>query len=383
MNPIAERGDQFPLISGQATHPLSVLHVGKYYAPHVGGMETHLKQLVCHQTSRMSVEAVVANDGPVTRTEVLDGARITRVACYGTVASQPMCPSLPWNLAGHSESIVHIHMPNPWAAQAFLMSGHPGKLIITHHADTLGRPYLRKLADPFVRRVMNRAAAIIVTSKRYLESSDELIGFHNKCHVVPLGIDVEEFETDTSEEVRAIQAKYGERLIVAVGRLAPYKGFEFLLQAMQSVDATLLLIGEGPLRKYLESARERLGVTKKTHLLGHVENVEPYYRAGKMLALPSVSRAESFGMVQLEAMAAGIPVVNTDIDSGVPEVSLDGVTGITVAPNDVEALGEAIRMLLNNDEMRSRYGRAAQARVREGFSARQMANRTMQLYAEV
>jgi glycosyltransferase involved in cell wall biosynthesis len=258
MNLIAERGDQFPLIGGQATHPLSVLHVGKYYAPHVGGMETHLKQLVCHQTSRMSVEAVVANDGPVTRTEVLDGARITRVACYGTVASQPMCPSLPWNLAGHSESIVHIHMPNPWAAQAFLMSGHPGKLIITHHADTLGRPYLRKLADPFVRRVMNRAAAIIVTSKRYLESSNELIGFHNKCHVVPLGIDVEEFETDTSEEVRAIQAKYGERLIVAVGRLAPYKGFEFLLQAMQSVDATLLLIGEGPLRKYLESARERL-----------------------------------------------------------------------------------------------------------------------------
>ena len=201
--------------------------------------------------------------------------------------------------------------------------------------------------------------------------------------MVPLGIDIEESEADTSEEVRAIQTKYGERLIVAVGRLVPYKGFEFLLQAMRSVDATLLLIGEGPLRKYLESARETLGVTKKTHLLGHVENVGPYYKAGQMLVLPSVSRAESFGMVQLEAMAAGIPVVNTDIDSGVPEVSLDGVTGITVAPNDVEALGGAIRTLLNNDEMRSRYGRAAWARVREEFTARQMAQRTLELYAEV
>ena len=186
------------MISGQATRPLSVLHIGKYYPPHVGGMETHLRQLVCHQTSRMSVAAVVANDEPVTRTEVLDGARITRVACYGTIASQPMCPSLPWNLAGHSESIVHIQLPNPWAAQAYLMSGHKGKLILTHQADTLGRRNLRKLVDPIVRRLMKRAAAIIVTSKRYLESSDELIGFHDKCHVVPLGIDVEEFETDTS-----------------------------------------------------------------------------------------------------------------------------------------------------------------------------------------
>jgi glycosyltransferase involved in cell wall biosynthesis len=383
MDPIASGLSQSSSTNGRGGRPISVLHVGKYYPPHVGGMETHLRDLASRQSALFPVEVVVANERPVTQIEVRDGVRVTRVASFGTLASQPICPTLPWHLVGRNESIVHLHLPNPWAAQAYLMSGHKGKLIVSHHADTLGRARLRKFVDPFVRQVMRRASAIIVESERYLRSSEELAGFRDKCQVVPCGIDVEEFETDMSEEVRAIQAKYGTRLIVAVGRLVPYKGFEFLLQAMQSVDATLLLIGDGPLRKPLETARETLGIANKTHLLGRVENVGPYYKAGKIFVLPSVSRAEAFGLVQLEAMAAGIPVVNTDIDSGVPEVSLDGVTGITVAPNDVEALGEAIRVLLNNDEMRSRYGRAARARVHEEFSARQMAHRTIELYAEV
>jgi rhamnosyl/mannosyltransferase len=274
-------------------------------------------------------------------------------------------------------------MPNPWAAQAFLMSGHPGKLIITHHADTLGRPYLRKLADPFVRRAMRRAAAIIVASQRYLESSEELREFRDKCRVVPLGIDEEDFGGASVEAVRAIQAKYGPRLLIAVGRLVPYKGFDVLLRAMRRIDAALVIIGSGRMEKQLREMIEKFGLARKVHLLGRVDDAAPFYGAAKMLVLPSISRAEAFGLVQLEAMAAGIPVVNTDIDSGVPEVSLDKVTGITVAPNDVEALGEAIRVLLRNDEMRIGYGRAALARVREEFSARQMAYRTMELYAEV
>ena len=163
MNLIAERGDQFPLIGGQVTRPTLVVHVGKYYPPHVGGMESHLHALVSRQSAILPVEVVVANDRPVTQTEVLDGVRVTRVASFGTLASQPLCPTLPWNLTGHNESMVHLHLPNPWAAQAYLMSGHKGKLIVTHHSDTLGRARLRKIVDPFVRQVMRRASAIIVT----------------------------------------------------------------------------------------------------------------------------------------------------------------------------------------------------------------------------
>jgi|HubBroStandDraft_2_1064218.scaffolds.fasta_scaffold02388_6 glycosyltransferase involved in cell wall biosynthesis len=383
MDSSSKTGDENALFRGQVAGPTGILHIGKYYPPHVGGMETHLQYLVSHQSSLLSVEVVVANDRFVTQTEVVDGARITRVASFGTLASQPICPGLPWRMAGRGETMVHLHLPNPWAAQAYLMSGHKGILIVTHHSDTLGRRHLRRFVEPSVRRVMKRAKAIIVTSKRYLENSEELAGFHDKCHIVPLGIDVEAFKAESLEEIRAIRAKYGPRLIVSVGRLVPYKGFEFLLQAMKNIDATLLLIGSGPLREQLEAAVERLGIAAKVHLLGHVGDIVPYYRAAQMLVLPSVSRAESFGMVQLEAMACGIPVVNTELDSGVPEVSLHGVTGITVPPKDPQALSHAIRILLDNAETRANYGQAAAVRVGEKFTARQMAESTLRVYESI
>lgn len=358
----------------------SVLHVGKYYPPHMGGIETHLKQLVSHQSSSMAVEVLVANDGPTTRTELVDGAKIVRVATFGTIASQPLCPSLPWNLAGRTDSIVHLHLPNPWAALAYLMSRHKGKLIVTHHADTVGRRQLRKFIDPFVRETMRRAVSIIVTSKRYLQSSEELREFRNKCRVVPLGINADPFEAQTSDDPYCIRQKYGERLLVAVGRLVPYKGFEYLLEAMRNVDGTLLLIGTGPLRDRLEAKIRELGIGQKAHLLGYVDDAVPYYAAAKLLVLPSVSRAESFGLVQVEAMAAGIPVVNTNIESGVPEVSLHGVTGLTVPPMDVCALEQAIELLLNHEDIRRKYGAAARARAREEYSAQRMAESTLKVY---
>ncbi len=358
---IPKIGDPSALIRGTANSSGSILHIGKYYPPHVAEWKHIFASSFPIKARKRPVGVVVSNDGPVTQREILDGASITRVASFGTVASQPICPTLPLKLAGRSDAIVHLHVPNPWAAQAYLMSGHKGKLIVTHHSDTLGRRYLRKIVDPFVREVMKRAAAIIVTSKRYLESSDELDSFRDKCHVVHLGIDVAASTAETSREVCAYHAKYGPRLIVAVGRLVPYKGFDFLLQAMKHIDATLLLIGTGPLQSQLATAIEALGITGKAHLLGHVEDTAPYYRAAQLLVLPSVSRAESFGMVQLEAMAAGIPIVNTEIDSGVPEVSVHGVTGFTVPPKDPKALAQAVMVLLHNEETRSKYGQAASA----------------------
>ncbi len=370
-------------VAGSNRRVSSILHVGKYYPPHTGGIETHLKALVSYQSSTMSVRVVVANDRPVTQTEALDGASITRVASFGAVASQPLCLSLPWKLAGCSEPLVHLHLPNPWGAQSYLMSGHRGKLIVAHHADTLGRQQLKRIVDPFVRRVMKRAAAIIVTSKKYLDSSEELLNFQDKCHVVPLGIDLDAFGADAPDETKAIHEKYGQKLIVAVGRLVPYKGFEVLLNAMREIDATLLLIGTGPLREELQARIVALGIQNKAHMLGYVSDTVPYYRASKMLVLPSVSRAESFGLVQVEAMAAGIPVVNTDIASGVPEVSVNGETGVTVPPSDPGALARAINFLLDNEETRRRYGMAAKARACEHFSLQRMAQRTLSVYEAV
>jgi glycosyltransferase involved in cell wall biosynthesis len=363
--------------------PSSILHIGKHYPPHRGGIETYLRELVRYQSHLMRVEVVVANKRAATCIEHLDGARISRIASLGTIASQPVCPSLPWALANRDEALVHLHLPNPLAAISFLMSGHKGKLIITHHADTLGRAALRTVVNPFVRRAMIRADAIIVTSKRYLNSSNELADFREKCHVISLGIDVEAFSEKTLPGIQDINEKYGRRLVLAVGRFVPYKGFEFLLRAMVNVDATLLLIGNGRLDSQLKELIAFLGLGHKVHILAHANNLAPFYKAARIFVLPSITRAEAFGMVQIEAMAAGIPVVNTDLETGVPEVSVDGVTGITVQPRDPIALARAINFLLENDETRNDYGQAASKRAREEFSVVRMAESTLKVYESV
>ena len=348
----------------------------------MGGMETHLRDLVVHQSALTTVNVLVAGDSPRTTTEAVDGARVTRVATLGTLASVPVCPLLARRLRGRNDALVHMHLPNPGAAAAFLMSGHPGRLIVTHHSDTLGRRFLRRLSDPFVNRVMERATAVIVSSKRYLENSEELGPFREKCHVIPMGIDPARFELEMHDEAKEIRLAYGNRLVLAVGRLVPYKGFEFLIRSMRDVDARLLILGTGPLLAKLDELIRTCGLTKKVSLVGHVEDIAPYYKAANLFVLPSISRAEAFGIVQLEAMASGLPVVNTDIDSGVPEVSVDGVTGLTVAPQDAGKLADAINLLLKNPELRDKYGLAAVDRVKREFSVQGMAERTLQVYED-
>ena len=343
-------------------------------------METHLRSLVAYQSRHARVEVMVSNSGARTKIESLDGARITRLATFGSIASMPITPSLFWRLRGRSDDIIHLHMPNPAAAAAYLVSGHPGKLIITHHGDTLGRALLRRTSDPFVRRAMARASAIIVSSQRYLDSSDELREFRDKCQNIPLGIDFTNQPPVDEEQVASIRARHGDRLVLAIGRLVPYKGFAYLIRALRHTDATLLLIGKGRLLPELRQVAQDAGVADRTHFLGFVDDTRPYYHAARVFALSSITRAESFGLVQLEAMAAGLPVINTDLLSSVPEVSLHGVTGLTVPPANEEALATAIRTLLADETTRVNYAKAAKERAYT-FSAKLTAMATTEVYA--
>ena len=361
----------------------SILHVGKFYPPHPGGMETHLQNLVSYESQRLQVEVLVSNSAKETVSEYRDGGRITRLATFGSIASMPITPSLLQHMRGRHDNIVHLHMPNPAAAMAYMLSGHPGRLIVTHHGDTTGRALLRRISDPWVRATMRKAETIIISSQRYLDSSEELTEFRHKCQVIPLGIELSSQPQPPPEQITALRTQYGDQLLLAIGRLVPYKGFATLIRALQHVPgATLLLIGTGPLLEDLKTLAHEVGVADRVHFLGFVDNLQPYFHAARLFVLSSITRAESFGLVQLEAMATGLPVINTDLPSAVPEVSLHGVTGITVPPADEMALAHAAQALLGNAALRQQYGNAA--RLRAGvFNAQVMGEKTEEIYRRV
>jgi glycosyltransferase involved in cell wall biosynthesis len=144
-----------------------------------------------------------------------------------------------------------------------------------------------------------------------------------------------------------------------------------------------LLIGNGPLREELEAQSRSLGIHDRVTILSGVADVVPYYHAADLFVLPSVNRSEAFGLVQLEAMACGKPVVNTSLNSGVPFVSRHEETGLTVAPGDSDALAGAITRLLRDPELCARLGAAAQLRAESEFNVEIMARKTLDLYRTV
>jgi rhamnosyl/mannosyltransferase len=364
---------------------MRILHLGKFYPPHRGGIETHL-QLLCRELSKSAeIEVIVANDSPRVETESLDGVKVLRLRQRLNIAAAPVCQRLIREIRESPADIVHLHVPNPYAGLAFLMSGHRAPLVISWHSDIVRQRFLAGMFRPVERVLVRRAIALVASSPNYLESSPTLSRNRDKCHVISYGIDSDEFRLRDPARVEGIRRCYGSRIVLAVGRLVYYKGFEYLIRAMANVRGHLVIVGDGPLHAQLQAEAARVGVSGRVAFLGDLDRAELLnrYHAADVFVLPSVARSEAFGIVQLEAMASGKPVINTRLASGVPSVSVDGETGITVEPADPAALAAAINLLLDQPLLRARYGAAAERHVRDHFNLATMTARTLALYEQI
>jgi len=362
-----------------------VLHLGKFYPPHRGGIESHLQTLCEGLATSLAVEVVVANGSPRDVTDMINGVSVRRLAQRALLSSAPICPSLINYLRQSPADLIHLHTPNPFAMLALLLSGNRAPLVISWHSDIVRQRLAYRVFAPIERALLRRAVAIITSSAEYLASSPVLRDFRERCVVIPYGICPRDFVSPDSTKVAHARVNYGSRIVLAVGRFVYYKGFADLIRAMRTVDAMLLLAGAGPLLRRLERVAEAAGVVDKVVFLGELAPADliACYHAADLFVLPAIARSEAFGIVQVEAMAAGLPVVNTSIDSGVPAVSLDGLTGITVAPRAPDSLASAINRLLSDPALRARYGDSGRRRVREHFDAATMVARTLVLYQRV
>ena len=184
--------------------------------------------------------------------------------------------------------------------------------------------------------------------------------------------------------------KHGD-FCLFVGRLVSYKGLTYLIDSVnllkeQCLPLKVLIIGRGPLFNVLENKIKSLGLENQVQLLGHIEDpveLKAFYKASHFLVLPSISRAEAFGMVLLEAMSLSKPVITTRIPSGVMEINQDQVTGLQIDPANSEQLAAAIRTLTEQKELREKMGANARNRILTHFNVNQMIDHTLKMYEEM
>ena len=227
-----------------------------------------------------------------------------------------------------------------------------------------------RLAYPFYRpwehALLARADAVIATSAAYRDASTALRPFLDKVEVIPLALE----PADPPPPGAGLWPTGGRRLL-AVGRLSHYKGFEVLLDALATLPGfTLLLIGAGERESALRARLRALGLEARVRMAGQVDQatLEQAYAQAEIFCLPSLDRAEAFGMVLLEAMRAGLPCVASAIPgSGVGEVVADGHSGLLVPPNDATALAAALQRLDQDAALRAALGRNGQARWRDNY----------------
>jgi glycosyltransferase involved in cell wall biosynthesis len=370
------------------TKRLAVLHVGKFYPPAPGGME-RIVQLLCEgEQATTDSRVLVANTDFTTTRAPWRGVEVTRSSSLGSIGSVGICPGFPMELWRARRDVTVIHEPNPLALVSDWVSGQRGPLVVWFHSEVI-RPRwkYRLLYRPFLRRVLHRASRIVVSSPNLAAHAEELQDFRDKCVVIPFGIDTGRLQRTAAIEnrVTGIATRFPGPKVLFVGRLVAYKGVDVLLRAMRDVQATALIVGDGPLRVSLEAQAAEAGLTSRVKFLGHLgdEDVVAHFHACDVFVLPSVTRAETFGVVQLEAMACGKPVVSTNVPTGVPWVNRHGVTGLVVEPGDAGSLASALNTVISDPALRARMGAAAQRRVDDDFSVDGMVSLAAGLYREV
>ncbi len=367
---------------------MRLLHAYKIYLPDVhGGIPHVIATLAKLPRAGFDSSILVARAFGFGRSHSVDSVPVRAVTSWGTVFSTPIALSYPFVFAQQAKAmdIVICHAPFPLVVMGVLL-GFPRQttLIVHWHAEIIGRSLLVRILAPLVQRTLARADTIVVSDRAMIENS-EFLGRHaEKCTVVPYGCDVDYWsglDEAQGAAVTGLKARY-PRLVVAVGRLVSYKGYEVFLRAMRHVDAQAMIIGEGALKAELQSLSSELGISDRVMFLGGLQRdeVKQYIHAANVLAFPSVTDAEAFGLVQLEAMSAGRPIVNTSLGTAVPHVARDGLEGVTVPPNDPSAFAQALRRLLDDPELASRLGCAGRARVRAEYDQSLFLERMQAVY---
>lgn len=369
---------------------MKVLHIGKYYPPFFGGIEKVNFDLVEGLNKHDIQTDVLCFNHLKGQSFENTKYKITRSKTLINVFSTPISLSFFWKLRRIKKDydIVHIHLPNPIASIALQYSGFKGKVVLHWHSDIVKQKKLKLLYGPFEKAILKRADKIIVTSPNYLEASETLKPYLSKCAVIPIGIDSSEFPTNIPFREKLENETKGKKVIFSLGRLIYYKGFEYLIDAAKQLPnhAVVYIGGVGELNSVLSEQIKSNNLEERVKLIGKIpfNEIGEYYRRADVFCLPSNERSEAFGVVLIEAMSFGCPVVCCNIKgSGVPWVATDNKNALIVPPFDSKGLSYALLELINDAKKRGEFSEASLHRYERLFQLNSMLDSTISLYRDV
>ena len=325
---------------------------------------------------------------------------IYRAPSYGRLLYAPVSPAFPfWLHRAIREcrpDLLHLHLPNTSAFWALAVPAARRLPWVIHwHADVVASLLDRRLAlayrvyRPLEQRLLAASRAVIATSPPYLDASPALAAWRARCHTIPLGLDPARIpEPEPAARTRAA-ARWGDTRfrILAIGRLTYYKGHETPIQAAVDLpDSRVLIVGTGERRAQLAAQIQALGMGERVGLPGFQPEADlnALLASCDVLCLPSLERTEAFGLVLLEAMRFGKPVVVSAIPgSGAGWVTQQAGHGRWVPVGDPAALAAALRELQRDPARRRALGQAGATALRERFGIEPVAAAVTALYQQV
>lgn len=373
---------------------MSIVHWGKYYPPDMGGIESVTDSLARAAVAvGHAVTVVCFHKGPPAGVVQPDGVRVLRAPMLAKSASQPLgWRYLLWCLReGRSGRLVHLHAPNMLAALAVGLLGKRPRLVVHWHSDVVGKGLLGRMLAPLETMMLRRADIVVCTSEAYANASKPLRPFSHKVRVVPIGMpDLAGTGVDSAGPLpkELDERVAGRRIVLAVGRLVSYKGFDVLVGAAKQMapDAVVIIVGTGPLHSELQGRIDSAALGERVILAGRQNDaaLRALFQRAELFCLPSVERSEAFGVVLVEAMSYGLPVVTTQIPgSGVPWVNEHGVSGLNVPTGDAAALALACNQIMSDSDFRERLSRGARMRFEKEFTEEKSWKRVMVLYEQL
>lgn len=366
---------------------MKILHISKYYSPVVGGIEDVCYNVVSILKECYDQYVLAFNNSSDTVESSVDGIPVLRSGCIGVAASQPISfrifRDLRKLLKSYKPDIITLHLPNPLLClYVLLLLDKSTKLVLHWHSDIVAQKFLYTIIKPLENRILKRADTVIVTSPPYLEHSQALSPYKEKCVIIPNIISQEKMALKNPNRVMEIKERFSNKPIVFfMGRHVEYKGIRHLIDAEKHIssDCAILIAGSGPLTEDLK-ARSK---DKRIIFLGRIddEDIAPYMHAADIFAFPSITKNEAFGVVLAEAMyCKAVPVTFTIQGSGVNWVSINGETGIEVENSNSKAYAKAIDYLISNSNARRIMAENAYERVICHFTSDSIIKKIYSIY---